>query len=230
MRVAPGEIYFYPVSLIFGGSIELAPGLSICLVPLGRSLTHSLFTYDHLPTRTACMFSNPLGHLQFFAGTSQLKMTTMEARRSYTPPFSLALDDDDSGRSRRSKSTEDRMNGQREAPAHSSVYTVRRLSLQRHAAHADDVFEVPWSMSRFRMSTRPIVPCHGMRRRLPRGHQREFPSIVLHLCLPRPCQCLTMHHRQPQRVLLALQGQRNRRDIEDAAANDYDRDLPLRHP
>ncbi|KAF8162127.1 hypothetical protein BJ912DRAFT_935619 [Pholiota molesta] len=142
---------FYPVSLIFGGSIELAPGLSICLVPLGRSLTHSLFTYNHLPTRTAW--------------TSQLKMTTMEARRSYTPPFSLALDDDDSGRSRRSKSTEDRMNGQREAPAHSSVYT-----------------------------------------------------------------CLTMHHRQPQRVLLALQGQRNRRDIEDAAANDYDRDLPLRHP
>ncbi|KAF8180642.1 hypothetical protein BJ912DRAFT_1062422 [Pholiota molesta] len=89
-------------------------------------------------------------------------MTTTEARRSYTPPFSLALDDDDSGRSRRSKSTEDRMNGQREAPAHSSVYTG--TSTPRHAP----------------------------------------PS-------------------KPLRKAKATDD-----DIEDAAANDYDRALPLR--
>ncbi|KAF8193420.1 hypothetical protein BJ912DRAFT_1141883 [Pholiota molesta] len=52
-------------------------------------------------------------------------MATMEARHSYTLLLSIALDDDDknSGRSQRRTSTEDWMNGQREAPARSSVYT-----------------------------------------------------------------------------------------------------------
>ncbi|KAF8200200.1 hypothetical protein BJ912DRAFT_1038738 [Pholiota molesta] len=125
------------------------------------------------------------------------------------------LDDDDSGRSRRSKSTEDRMNGQRETPARSSVYT-------RHG-----------QCRRVLLNTRPIVPCRGMRRWLPGDINVTFlPLSYIRAYLApasaSPCTTVNPNVFAPSKSLRKAKATDD--DIKDAAANDYDRALPLRHP
>ncbi|KAF8171857.1 hypothetical protein BJ912DRAFT_1065965 [Pholiota molesta] len=163
MRVARRN--FYTVSLIFGGSIELAPGLSICLMP--RSPSHS--NGMDIAAEDDDDGGSPLPH------------------PAVLPP----LDDDDSGRSRQSKSTEDRMNGQREAPARSSVYT----------RHGDiNVTFLPLSYIRAYLAPASASPC-----------------TTVNLNVFAPSKSLRKAKATDD-------------DIEDAAANDYDRALPLRHP
>jgi hypothetical protein len=142
---------FHTVSLIFGGSIELAPGLSICLMPLGRLLIHSLFMYIHLPTRTTCVFSN---------------------WQTPWPPTTLhrdiaAKDGDDGGspllhpaalrRSRRRR-RECRALATKDLNRRSDEWAMRGASPLEHiygtsaliamaCRNADDMFDAPWSMS-----------------------------------------------------------------------------------